>query len=639
MKAKVYRNLQLGFGFSIIVLLVISLISYLSIRNLLISGNLVDHSHLVIEKFESIISLMKDAETGQRGFLLTNNDDFLEPYNGSYDEALVLTGQVKILTRDNRQQQINIDAVKGILLERLIILKQLIDKKRSGLPVTIEDLNKGKHQMDALRLAIGKAETHENALLNARVSELNKYVSLTPIFIVTASLLSLLISIFSFFRISGDIKENEILRNSLVIKEHETSDMNDELAAANEELTSINEEYLASNEELTDSRRSLEVLNNELEERIESRTKALFTSERRFRQMMETIPQIAWTNLPDGEVDYYNQRWYDYTGLDFEQTKAWGWRDVIHPDDLQYNITKYQLIRESKEGGEFEIREKRIDGAYRWHLIRMVPVKNEDGEIQLWVGTATDIHELKQLQQQKDDFISIASHELKTPVTALKASLQLLYKMKEKPAPVVFPRLIEQANKSSNRIGSLIDDLLNVSKINHGQLHLNKTIFNIASVINDCCHHIRLEGKFTIETKGDVDTEVLADAERIEQVVVNFVNNAVKYAFTSNVIEVCIENLVTEVKVSVIDSGNGIPAEKIPHLFDRYYRVDTSGIQYSGLGLGLYICAEIIKKHNGRIGVDSILGKGSKFWFTLPLLTEANGQKTESNRFNSSISN
>lgn len=120
----------------------------------------------------------------------------------------------------------------------------------------------------------------------------------------------------------------------------------------------------------------------------------------KFQRQLNAMPQIAWTNKPDGEVDFYNQKWYDYTGLDFESTKAWGWKAVIHPDDLQHNLDCYSRILASGESGEFEIREKKVDGMFRWHLIRMEPIRNIDEQIEQWVGTATDIHELKLLNQE-----------------------------------------------------------------------------------------------------------------------------------------------------------------------------------------------------------------------------------------------
>jgi signal transduction histidine kinase len=158
-----------------------------------------------------------------------------------------------------------------------------------------------------------------------------------------------------------------------------------------------------------------------------------------------------------------------------------------------------------------------------------------------------------------------------------------------------------------------------VSKIESGQLALNKSIFNLSDLINDCCTHIRLADTHELILEGDLSLEVFADKQRIDQVMVNFVNNAVKYAPGSEKITLTIENAGEEAKISVTDKGIGIEEEKLPYLFDRYYRVDPSGMQYSGLGLGLYISAEIIKLHEGRIGVNSKKGAGSTFWFTIPL--------------------
>lgn len=407
-------------------------------------------------------------------------------------------------------------------------------------------------------------------------------------------------------------KEKENRAADLVILSGNLKVRQEELSVANLLLIKQEEKVKLINHELLQ-------LNQELEERVTRRTKALAESESRFRNMMETIPQIAWTNTIDGEVIFYNQRWYDYTGLNRKKSELGGFNTVIHPDDLKDSLNWFRLIRKTRDGGEFQLRGKRADGLYRWHLIRLMPIMNEEGQMQLWVGTATDIQELRLLQQQKDDFISIASHELKTPLTSLKASLQLLDRIKDNPTAAMLPKLIVQANKSLDKVNTLIEDLLNASKANEGQLHISPKLFVLSKVIDECCQHVRTEGVYKITTKGDMNVEVYADATRIDQVVINFVNNAIKYAPESNEIRISIETINNMVKVSVIDKGPGIPPEKLRYLFDRYYRVDNSGSRYGGLGLGLYICTEIIKQHHGQIGVDSVLGKGSTFWFTLPI--------------------
>ncbi|WP_373287857.1 sensor histidine kinase [Pedobacter psychrotolerans] len=206
---------------------------------------------------------------------------------------------------------------------------------------------------------------------------------------------------------------------------------------------------------------------------------------------------------------------------------------------------------------------------------------------------------------------------MRTPITILSGTLQLLDRNKPD-GDLKLSGLIEQANKSLKKVTILIEDLLNASKMNEGQLHLNKQPFNIVEAVNECCAHINREGIYQILVEGDLSTDIYGDADRIQQVIINFVNNAIKYAPDEKIITIKAIDEGDVVKVSVIDSGPGIDQEKAEHLFDRYYRVDSKGSQYSGLGLGLYISAEIIKKHGGKIGVNSVNGNGSEFWFILP---------------------
>lgn len=443
-------------------------------------------------------------------------------------------------------------------------------------------------------------------------------------------------------KIKRALNDTEIWKDKIFIDE-QLKQKATELTIANTELLSQNQEKEARSAELviltTELRRANELmlkqedkvkrinqqllqLNQELEERVASRTRALAESETRFRNMMETIPQIAWTNTIAGKALFYNQRWFDYTGLDPKQSELTGFNRVIHPDDLKNSLNQFRSIRKTHDGGEFQTRARRADGSYRWHLVRLMPIKSEGGYMQLWVGTATDIQELRILQQQKDDFISIASHELKTPITSLKASLQLLDRLKDEPASPMLPMLIGQANKSISKVTALVEDLLNASKANEGQLPIHKKTFVLAKLIDDCCQHVRAEAIYSIRVTGNLEVCVNADIDRIDQVVVNLVNNAIKYAPDSKEININIEKLEDYVKLSVIDKGPGIPPEKLRYIFDRYYRADNSGSRYTGLGLGLYICTEIIKGHDGQIGVESELGAGTTFWFTLPVFNQ-----------------
>jgi signal transduction histidine kinase len=213
----------------------------------------------------------------------------------------------------------------------------------------------------------------------------------------------------------------------------------------------------------------------------------------------------------------------------------------------------------------------------------------------------------------------VVSHELKTPITSVKASIQLLDRLvKTDPTSPKVGQFIDKASTSIKKMQYLVDDLMDISKIEAGQLMLHKTTFVLADMLKECCDHFALMSKHEIVINGDAEIEVHADYQRIDQVLVNLVNNAIKYAPGSKNIVIAVEQQNALVKISIKDFGIGISADKLPHLFKRYYRVDSSGVQFSGLGLGLYICADIIKRHGGKIGVESTVGEGSNFWFTLP---------------------
>ncbi|WP_207532642.1 PAS domain-containing sensor histidine kinase [Desertivirga arenae] len=291
----------------------------------------------------------------------------------------------------------------------------------------------------------------------------------------------------------------------------------------------------------------------------------------------------------------------------------------FHPDDLEGRRLAHEA---SLITGKllYEARVIWEDQSVRWVRINGKLDFRNNKPVRI-LGTVLDITEFKQLQQQKDDFISVASHELKTPMTTVKASMQVLERLvSSEPGSDRVPQFVGKVNTSLNKMQHLVESLLNVSRITAGQFHLNYTRFRLADLISDCCDYITMTGDYTVQLSGELDAEVFADRYKLDQVVNNLINNAVKYAPQSKLIRIHLENCGDFLRLEVQDFGPGIPETKVPHLFDQYYRADSSGYQYSGLGLGLYICADIIKRHKGEIGVESKEGMGSKFWFTLPVL-------------------
>lgn len=382
-------------------------------------------------------------------------------------------------------------------------------------------------------------------------------------------------------------------------------------------------ELKIKNDELTAAHAETEKLNNQLEDTVRERTKDLLISREHFKLLANNIPQMAWTNLPNGEIDFYNQQWYHYTGLRFGDTAGWGWQRVVHPDDLQSTLKKYEYSLKTGQAFEVENRYRCWDGVYRWHLNRAVPLKDDQGEIIFWVGTATDIEDQKKEMERKDEFIGVASHELKTPLTSLKGYIQLIGAYKKEPVPTVVNQYVGKASVALNKLQRLVDDLLDVSKIHAGRLEYALAEVDLTEVLATAVEnsrHIYPSYQFDNQTNEQIHLNVICNAERLEQVIMNFINNAVKYSQINKEIIVKAEVRKKLVRVSVTDFGIGLSPEQKEKIFERFYRVEDQKFMTSGLGMGLYISTEIINNHKGKIGVESELGKGSTFYFELPLL-------------------
>jgi signal transduction histidine kinase len=226
----------------------------------------------------------------------------------------------------------------------------------------------------------------------------------------------------------------------------------------------------------------------------------------------------------------------------------------------------------------------------------------------------------KSLMRQKDEFMSIASHELKTPITSMKANLQLTGRLTaEKPEYTSIAPFVEKANKQVNKLTSLVEDLLDVTRIQAGKLQFNRCDFYLKEVLDDCVEQAKsFSDNHKILVKGDASLKINGDKARIEQVITNLLSNAVKYSPDANEVLLQCEQSNGHVNISVTDFGIGISGDKLPFVFDRFFRAREAHT-FSGLGLGLYISSEIVKRHGGEIGVESAEGKGSTFWLQLPV--------------------
>lgn len=357
-----------------------------------------------------------------------------------------------------------------------------------------------------------------------------------------------------------------------------------------------------------------DITKNKLEE------EALRQSEKYFNELANAMSQLAWIAEPGGRVLYFNDRIDEYTGAEKLVDGTWSWKKLIHPEDLPSTIDDLKLAIANKAVFVKEHRFQMKDGIFRWHLSRIIPYRNEVAHISKWIGTATDIDDIKQMALRKDDFLSVASHELRTPITSIKAYSQLLMNTYRNSGDEFLKNALAKVEIQANKMTKLVTDFLKLSKIESGKLQLNKETFCINDLVREIVADIQLVAvnhKIILQEQDRIN--VTADRERIAQVLANFLNNAIKYSPGADLVYVDIKPLDSHVSVLVTDKGVGIKPEEHAKIFERFYRAESnSKIPFSGFGIGLYISAEIIQRHEGKIGVNSEEGRGSTFYFTLP---------------------
>lgn len=229
----------------------------------------------------------------------------------------------------------------------------------------------------------------------------------------------------------------------------------------------------------------------------------------------------------------------------------------------------------------------------------------------------------KQAEQKKDEFISIASHELKTPLTSVKGYIQLLQRSLNKDNKEMAQNHLEKASVQLEKLNELIVDLLDISKIESGKMKFNMKTFCADNMVNNAIEMLQQSNPdFKITKLGQTSENIFGDEMRLEQVVINFITNAIKYAPGTNQVNVTINISDGKLYLAVKDFGIGISSEQQDKIFDKFYRVEENSHRFNGLGIGLYICAEIIKRHGGTIGVNSVPDEGSEFYFIIPITEE-----------------
>ncbi|MDQ6902910.1 MAG: response regulator [Bacteroidota bacterium] len=754
MTTSLKRNLLVGFGISLLILVASSIASYISISNLIKSAGYVDHTNAVVQKLEQAISQMKDAETGQRGYLLTGKEEFLQPYNGSLQKEMALVQEIKTLTAGDDAQQTGVSQLNDLITKKFTQLQDIIDQKRKNIPASLNQLMSGKAFMDSARLIVSQMVNNEDRVLKQRTENLQRFSLITPVLIVIAALLAILISVLSYIRMYKDIKARTRLQKLLEDKDAAISYRLNIIQDLSEKI-SKGDYSVRVNDKESDSLGIISASLNSMASSLESSFKLLSDKE----WLREGMVQLNDAIIGDDNLQSLSQKIItfaaEYSG---SHVGAFYIRSGERTLNLQtgYALQKNELRLSLNEGeglvGEcartkkimliHDVNEKELTinlasaglkpeniivlpllfenvvngvielGALHTYSERELDFfKNISENIGIAVNTVQSRQRVQQLLEEtqtqseelmsqqseleqinieledqaqrlqtseeelkvqseelietntlleeksasleqrnqlilqknseiekkaadlalstkyKSEFLANMSHELRTPLNSILLLSQLMSENNEKnltPDQVQYAKVIQS---SGNGLLQLIDEILDLSKIEAGKMIIENLPVKIREVtegvdalFKPLAIQQKLEWKITIN-KG-VPATMETDKMRLEQILKNLLSNAFKFTSKGHVhLSVSLaEGAAGYLSFTVADSGIGIIPEKQDLIFEAFQQEDgTTRRKFGGTGLGLSISRELAKLLGGKITLKSAPGEGSEFTCRIPV--------------------
>ncbi|MFL9926114.1 response regulator [Herbaspirillum lusitanum] len=364
-----------------------------------------------------------------------------------------------------------------------------------------------------------------------------------------------------------------------------------------------------------------------------------------YRSVAEAIPHLVWSCLPNGQFDFLSKQWLDYTGLPLDAQLGQRWIEVaLHPDDCDAAYQAVQsAVSRSPQPLLVNFRMRRHDGAFRWFTCNGSPVFNAEGELEKWLGTCTDIDDLKRAEQDretllaaervarseaermtrmKDEFVATLSHELRTPLNAIIGWTQ--YLLRDHSDPEKLLKGLQVVERNAKLQAQMVEDLLDMSRIMSGKLRLDVQRTDMAEVIDNAIASVQSAA----DAKDIRLTAILGsagiiqgDSSRLQQVVWNLLMNAIKFTPKQGKVRVTLRKVQSEIELEVRDNGQGIKSDFLGSVFERFRQEDSSNSRVAnGLGLGLAITRQLVELHGGRIRAASEgPGMGATFFVNLPL--------------------
>ncbi len=359
----------------------------------------------------------------------------------------------------------------------------------------------------------------------------------------------------------------------------------------------------------------------------------LQASEKHYRELADAMPQLVWTATPEGKISYLNRRSKNYPDIKQTESSLWDCRSAVHPDDLPAVLEAGRKAIATQSETQLEHRLKDSTGEYRWYLSRGVPIGDEEGKVLRWIGTTTDIHDIKQAEQdlkertrelevanrELESFSYSVSHDLRAPLRAIDGFSAMLSKELDR-LDENSRRKLQIVRDNVSKMDRLIDDLLKLSR--SGRQHLNLSVIDMEELFNETWSEVCQgypEGKATFRFQELKIKNALGDRALVKQAILNLLSNALKYARKEVPAEIEVGSSISDGSVLfwVRDNGTGFDMKYHEKLFGVFQRFHSES-EYEGTGIGLAIVQRIIHRHGGRVWAEGKVGKGATFFFSLP---------------------
>ncbi len=347
-----------------------------------------------------------------------------------------------------------------------------------------------------------------------------------------------------------------------------------------------------------------------------------FQADRDQRALLDHLPKMVWIAEPDGTMRYHNRYWYEYTGLNGDE----GWEAIVHADDMQAGAEAWRGAMTTAQPLNVEMRFRRADGTYRWHLVKGVPIIGADGKVHCWYGASTDIEDQKRAletlalaNQRISRFLAVLSHELRNPLAGVTTASELLHR-DDADVPQR-QQALATLQRQSQHLRRMVDDLLDMSRVTQGKVELRRTLVEIGELLDevhrDNVQIARQYGVILVPPEHEGTCHVRGDHVRLRQVLDNLVSNAIKACARGQRVFLSVSERDGESTITVRDEGQGLDEDFVARMFEPF--VQSPAWQSRGLGLGLSIVKHITELHGGQVSVRSEgPGRGSTFSLTLP---------------------